>query len=231
MYILAVDPVSHDNDQIRYIRELVASIQDWIYHFFLQLVIFHPFSTNIPLLSIPIVASKVAACYPLPRPLSNIIDSFLARSPLEIFFSSLPLPLGQPTLFMQYFLAPPPSQSFLSIPFRLCPYPLPPFLPLHLIQSKIQLLIYSSHDLTYHIKSEHITSYFTILFELTDIVTEYFPEDEHKVYEIILLLAHLGNSFYYDLNFIRLSQTKTSNMVLSVLLTLTHVDYVHICTL
>ena len=129
---------------------------------------------------------------------------------------------------MQYFLSTP-------IPF-IDHFPFPSLTPPFFLvppsyQSNIQLLIYSSHHLTYHTISQHITSYFTILFELTDIVTECFPEDEHKVNEIILLLAHLGNSFYYDLNFIRLSQTKTSNMVLSVLLTLTHVDYVHICTL
>ena len=48
------------------------------------------------------------------------ICPFLARSPLEIFFSSTPL-LGQPTLFMQYFfsnISPPihPFQLSLSPP-------------------------------------------------------------------------------------------------------------------
>ena len=111
-------------------------------------------------------------------PSSNLVDPFLARPPFEIFFPSLLLPLGCTHPFYAIFPQHPhPFHWSFSLSL-----PTPPFfLVPPSYQSNIQLLIYSSHHLTYHTISQHITSYFTILFELTDIVTECFPEDNHKV--------------------------------------------------
>ena len=111
-------------------------------------------------------------------PSSNLVDPFLARPPFEIFFPSLLLPLGYTHPFYAIFPQHPhPFHWSFSLSL-----PTPPFfLVPPSYQSNIQLLMYSSHHLTYHTISQHITSYFTILFELTDIVTECFPEDNHKV--------------------------------------------------
>ena len=64
-------------------------------------------------------------------------------------------------------------------------------------------------------------SLFAYILDLMFLVTECFPEYQHKVNEVSFLFLDFYYLFYYVLTFTWPLQTENSSMVLSVLVTLT----------